>query len=256
VALRAEYHFAAAHRTVPQFKYNSTITPSESFPEELQLETAKTSPYNLVAIPTYGHIIYQIFRQIHLLGIATSLRWKATCSDDTVMRVNISNMILDVEYDMLDISARFSQDRNDKDSDSDIDKNLIAVCDALVTAAQIFLFASLRSIPIGARTVEIFLSRIKVAIQREDLLGIWDRFASHDALLWTLFISAVAAKDRPGQDGILSQLRAVVAVLGIKTQETLEYHLLGIAWADFFERYSAELAKELFRSQSQPLGTG
>jgi hypothetical protein len=237
---------------VPQFEYIPTTTPSESFPEELQLETATTCPYNLVTIPTYGPTIYPIFRRLHLLGIATSLRWKAARNISITLRVNVSNMLLDVEYDMLTTSARFTQDQNDKNSA--VDEHLIAVCDALVTAAQIFLFASLRSIPMGARTVEIFLTRIKIAIKRENLLDTWDKFASHHALLWTLFISAAASTNRPQYSDIISELKAVMALLDIKTQKTLEYHLLHIAWADFFELCSAELAKELFTNHSQPLG--
>ena len=167
------------------------------------------------------------------------------------MRVNISNMLLDVEYDMLVLSARFGKERKDKESE--IDEELIDVCDVLLTGGQIFLFVSLRALPVGARVVEIYLSRIMAAIRRDNLLEIWNKFASYDALLWALFMSTVAATNRPERDTIISYLREVVAVLGIKNQEILEVHLVGMAWADFFLSYSAEVSKEIFRARSQPL---
>jgi hypothetical protein len=244
----AEHHFAAAHRTVPPFRYVATIVPSEDFPEDLQLETAKTCPYCLVGIPEYGHAVYQIFRRIHLLGIATSLRWKATRNVGIMMRVNISNMLLDVEYDMLVLSAQLGKERKDKETE--VDEDLSFICDALVTASQIFLFVSLRSLPVGARVVEIYLSRAMAAIGRDNLLEMWNKYASYDALLWALFMSMVAATNRPEREAIVAHLREVVAMLGIKSQEALEKHLAGIAWADFFLSYSADVAKELFRSRS------
>jgi len=234
---------------VPLSQYAPTPT-SHSFPEELELETAKICPYNLVTIPTYGPTVYHIFRRLHLLGIATSWRWKATRNVSVAMRVNISNMLLDAEYDMLVTSARFAQDRADRESG--IDEELIAVCDGLVTAAQIFLFAALRTMPIRARIVEIYLSRLKLCLERERLLETWNVYASHDALLWVLFISAVAATGRPERENIVSELREVVALLGIKSQESLEQHLMGFAWADFFVQYLGGVANELFRSRSEP----
>jgi hypothetical protein len=157
-------------------------------------------------------------------------------------------MLLDVEYDMLSLSSRLGKQRKEKENDIDLD--LISVCDTLVTGSQIFLFVSLRALPVGARVVEIYLSRIMVAIRRDDLLEVWNKFASYDALLWALFMSMVAATNRPEKDSIVAYMREVVAVLGIKCQEALEVHLTGMAWADFFLSYSADVAKELFRSRS------
>lgn len=244
----AEHHFAAAHRTVPLFRYVPTNVPTEGFPEDLQLETAKTCPYSLVEIPEYGHTIYQIFRRIHLLGIATSLRWKATRNLGIGMRVSISNMLLDVEYDMLVLSAKLGKDRKEKEPQ--LSKSLISICDVLVTASQIFLFVSLRALPVGARVVEIYLSRLTAAIRDDHLLESWNQFASYNALLWGLFMGIVAATHRPEKESIMTCLREVAAVLGIKSQDVLERQLEAMAWADFFGFYSADVAKELFRSRS------
>jgi hypothetical protein len=247
-----ENHFATAHRTVPSFKYVPTSKPSQGFPEELQLETAKTCPYTLVKIPEYGHTIYHIFRRIHLLGIATSSRWNATRNIGIAMRVNISDMILEAEYDMLSLSAQLGKERKAKESE--IDEELIAVCDALITGAQIFLFLSLRAMPVGARVMEIYLSRMMAAMRRDNLLDMWDRLASYDALLWALFMAVAAAMKRPESDAVMSYTREVVAVLEIEDRETLEVHLGNVAWADFFSSCSNEMARVLFRCRSRPWG--
>lgn len=165
------------------------------------------------------------------------------------MRVNISNMLLDVEYDMLVLSSQSGKER--KERDSLVSGDLVSIIDVLVTGSQIFLFTSLRALPVGARVVEIYLTRIMQAIQQpSNLLASWKEWASYDALLWGLFMGIVAATNRPEKEYIVTLLREVVAVLGIKSQETFEMHLKGMAWADFFEFYSKEASKELFRSRS------
>lgn len=261
----AEHHYAAAHRIVPPSRYEPTLIPSPGFPESLELETAKSCPYSLVDIPEYGHAIYQIFRRIHLLGIATSAQWKVRSDMGMEMRVCISNLLIDVEFDMLVLSAQMG-----KEKDPTIRPDLIAVTDILVTGAQIFLFTALRALPVGARVVEIYLGRIVFAIdilqqrqqqpnqpnqhaiieQSNNLLTRWKQFANHDALLWSLFMAMVAATSRPEKDSMIACLREVIAVLGMKDLESLELCLKRVAWADSFEIHSKEVGKEVFRSRS------
>ncbi|KAE9966372.1 hypothetical protein EG328_008987 [Venturia inaequalis] len=259
----AEHHYAAAHRTVPPARYEPTLIPSPGFPESLELETAKSCPYSLVDIPEYGHAIYQIFRRIHLLGIATSAQWKASSQTRVDMRVCISNLLLDVEFDMLVLSAQLGKEEKEKDTTTSHD--LISVIDILVTGSQIFLFTALRALPVGARVVEIYLSRIVLALnklqhqqqqqqfnrhyQLSTLLQSWKRVSTYESLLWGLFMGMVAATNRPEKESIAALIREVVAVLGIKSQESLESHLKGMAWAEFFELYSKEVGRDILRSR-------
>lgn len=180
------------------------------------------------------------------------------------LRVCISNLLLEVEYDMLVLSARLGKERKESDRDSSnvsqISADLISIIDILVTGSQIFLFTALRALPVGARVVEIYLSRIMQAIRQlqklpqtsnsNGLLGSWKVFAGYDALLWGLFMGMVAATERPEKDSLVTLLREVIAILGIKNLEMLEACLKGIAWADFFEGYAKSVGKEVFRSRS------
>jgi len=101
--------------------------------------------------------------------------------------------------------------------------------------------------------VEIYLLRLKVALDRERLIESWQNYASLEGLLWVLFIAGCAATGRPERDYILSELRCVVATLGIKDKDTLERNLIGFAWSDFFAQYLEQTCNDLFRSRTEPL---
>ena len=210
---------------------------------------AQTYPYSLTTINTYGHNIYNIFRHLHILGIATSNVWMALRNESLDFRFAISNMLLENEYDMLAMSARLRQESLDGIED----EGLIAICDALVTAAQLFLFAALRFMPIGTRMVDIHLSRLRTSLQRPRLLEMWETYASLDALLWTLSISATAAMGRPERGVIMSELRNVCDILRIGSKETMIQHLKTFAWSDYWELASHAVFAELFTHKSEPV---
>lgn len=180
------------------------------------------------------------------------------------MRVCISNLLLEVEFDMLVLSAQVGKEEKEKDTTTSLD--LISVIDILVTGSQIFLFTALRALPVGARVVEIYLSRIVLALnklqhqqqqqqrpnrhhQPSTFLQSWKRVSTYESLLWGLFMGMVAATNRPEKESIIALVREVVAVLGIKSLESLESHLKGMAWADFFELYSKEVSRDILRSR-------
>jgi hypothetical protein len=239
---RAEFHYAASQRKPPPYRY--VPTNLADFPEELLLEAAKISPSSLINMQSHGGTMYNIFSRIHRLGFATSASWASI-----VPRVAISNLLLDAEYDMLLLSSQL-----DPDCASSTGENMevIFISDALVTSAQIFAFVALRSMPIRARIVEIYLSRLQAALERPDLIQNWQTHCSLQALLWTLFISATAATDRPARYLIISELRTVTATLRLKNQAEVRDALKEFGWSDFFEGYNQAICYEIFRRHTEP----
>ncbi|KAF2423725.1 hypothetical protein EJ08DRAFT_440158 [Tothia fuscella] len=237
----SEFHFAAAHRIPSPFQYISA-TYAE-FPEDLLTEAVKTSPTSLITLPVYGGTIYNIFRRIHRLGLSVSFPWMPF-----VDRVAISNLLLETEYDMLLLSSQVGSDSTKPERDED----LIAFADALVTAAQIFVFVALRNMPVRARIVEIYFSRLRPVLERSDLIAKWQAYCSSEALLWALFMTASAARGNPERAAVLAEIKRVAALLGLRTGDEVEHALRSIAWADFFRIECDAICVETFRRQSEP----
>lgn len=244
--VRAEFHYAAANRLMSPYIYIPAT--QASFPEDLLLAAAKTAPTQLINIPVYGIPLYNIFRRIHRLGLATSLPWIPSMN-----LVAISNTLLETEYDMLSLSSSVGPERTDGGKHS-LEENgeLVSIVDALCTCGQIFAFLALRSMPIRARIVEIYLGRLHAALSRPNLLVFWAEYSSVEALLWTLFIAATAATGRPERGLIMAQIRLVNAELGVRDQHAFEHVLKGFAWADFFKSYQELVCLEVFRRWSEP----
>jgi hypothetical protein len=161
-------------------------------------------------------------------------------------------MILDTEYDMLLLSSQLDPDSVNLSSQEENSSDLVFIADALVTSAQIFTFVALRSMPIRARVVEIYLARLKRALERPNLIEIWQEHCCLEALLWTLFISASAATGRPEKHLIISELRTVAATLHLRGQDAVKEVLKGYAWSDFFDGYNQAVCYEVFRRQTEP----
>jgi hypothetical protein len=242
---RAEYHYAASQREAPPYRYAPATFAD--LPEELLLETAKTTPSSLINMQIYGGTMYNIFRRIHRLGLAVSMPWAPTVS-----RVAISNVLLDTEYDMLVVASQLDPNSAGAATSAEIDIEIIFMADALITAAQIFTFVALRAMPIRARIVEIYLSRLKAALERPNLLENWQEHCSLKALLWTLFITASAATGRPERFLVIAKLRTITASLHLRGQDAVKDVLKEFAWSDFFEGYNQAICYEVFRRQTEP----
>jgi hypothetical protein len=242
-SFRCEFHYAAAHRLASPHKF-VPATQAE-FPEDLLLEVARTSPTSLISIPVYGSAIYNILRRMHRLGLAISIPWIPFVS-----RVAISNLLHETEYDMLQLSSQLGPDRERTDPAQN--EQLVAITDALVTAAQLFAFIAVRNMPVRARIVEIYLSRLRPALDRPNLADVWRKYCSLEALLWTLFMTAAAASARPERTLIITEIRVVAAMLHLKDRNGVEQVLRNFAWADMMAEDCSLTCTEIFRRRSAP----
>lgn len=149
---------------------------------------------------------------------------------------------------MLLLSSQLGPDR----AEPAINEDVLSIADALVTAAQLFAFVAVRNMPIRARLIEIYLSRLKPALERPNLTDVWGQHCSLEALLWTLFMAATGASGRPERVIILTEMRIVAAMLHLKDRNSVEQVLRNYAWADCFADECSMTCSDLFRRQSAP----
>jgi hypothetical protein len=236
---RAEYHYAAAKRQISPLKYIPSI--DVTFENDLLVEAAKTSPLSLLNIELYGSSIHSIFSRVQQLGLATSKPWASRAD-----RVAISNTILETEYDMLLLSFELNPGDRDGAARRKANLDIVYIADALITSAQAFIFIALRTMPIGVRIVEIYLSRVRTALEEDRLHDVWRKHCSMEALLWTLFICTAAATGKVQRVYFLVELKRVCTVLLLTDREGMELVLRKFAWSDFFAPHSEIICKEIF----------
>lgn len=213
------YHYAAAHRELPFYRVEPSITAD--FPEELLLEAAKSAPTSILNIPSHGFEIYNILHRIHLLGLAISYPWLGNVS-----RIAVSNTLHEADYDMLALSAQLT-------AEGETNRTETNVAECLLFASQIFLYSALRLIPLETRTCQTFLQRLMTALERENLLEAWREQCSLEALLWTVCMGLITAAGKPAQLWLRVRMEELVHLLQVADFEDLEGILKNYAWSDY-----------------------
>jgi hypothetical protein len=224
-------------------------TINATFEDDLLAEASMNCPFILLNIKTYGPSIYSIFRRIRRLGLSTTKPWA-----DRADRVAISNTLFDTEHDILLLSSQLRPDTKNKRSNEQKNPDIISIADVLITSAQLFIFLAIRAMPIQVRVVEIQLGRIQAAIERDHLQEIWQEHCSIEALLWTLFVSAVAATGRPERSRFIAELRAVSTGLPVSNRRGMELTLRKFGWSDFLGQNTHTICEEIFGYQFESIG--
>jgi hypothetical protein len=111
-----------------------------------------------------------------------------------------------------------------------------SVAEALLAAAQIFVYAALREVPPRARIFRVLLERLRVAIDRPNVckLALWRKARNLNTLLWVLVVASSVATAPSERTWWISELIDVVADLGIASQAELEGFMTRVAWTDVF----------------------
>ncbi|KAF1992238.1 hypothetical protein K402DRAFT_344394 [Aulographum hederae CBS 113979] len=230
----AENHFSAAHRTLPVHQY-LPISPTLSYPPALLVHAAASTPNCLLNLSLNGPQVFNIYYRIQQIGLAASSQWLPT-----VNRVVIADALLAVEYLVLRMDARdegsgegFVQGGVDVDLELDvIDADAKAVVEALMAAAQIFLYAGIRLVPIVLRIYSLLVSRLRDALGQLRLWEVWERECGGRPLLWVLFMGCLAGQKRGPWQWFVAQSASVAETLGLETPEDYKELLKTIAWTD------------------------
>jgi len=211
------YHYAAIVRDMPFYHLEISITGE--YPEALLLEAARSAPTSILSIPTHGFEIYNILHRIHRLGLAVSPPWFGK-----VDRVAVSNTLHDAEYDMIMLSMKLAAEEDGPYSEPNI-------ASALLVASQLFLYAALRMIPVSSRSCEVFVGRLIVALNREDLFEAWAEQCSLEALLWVVCMGLLVASDK-SRSWLQQQMEETVQLLQIRDYDDMEDILKNYAWSN------------------------
>lgn len=221
---RAEYHSAAAGRRLPCFQYCS-VDADKHFPDALLEQAAITSPTSALNIPRHRFEVFNIIYRLHRLGLAISLEWFSQVS-----RLVISDRLHEVEYLILKFLAKNYTSRCD---DADLENESIS--EAIILAGHIFLFGAIRVVPTPMKIFDIFLARLRVALDNTKS-ETWQELSLQDLRLWVLFIGAVASQVRPEiLEYFVVQITADLVSRPV-AKSTLEHKLKGTAWADDYCR--------------------
>ena len=127
----------------------------------------------------------------------------------------------------------------DQDADYEVRKMLAdgaSVTEALLAAAQIFVYAALREIPPQTKIFSVLLERLRVAIDQPgmSMVARWKEARNLITLLWVLVVASSVATEAYERAWWIGRLSNVVQELGIKSQTELEGVLVRVAWTDVF----------------------
>jgi len=241
IATRVDFHTATVFRTAPAFPLIHLDPDTRPLPDALLEEAVCTSPTSLLQLSVGAIECFNIFYRLHRLALAISARW--ICK---VSRLAFSTLVYETEHMILSVPD-YSRDfvdfdletRDEQDEDCE-ERRMLAdgasVAEALLAAAQIFVYAGLREIPAQAKIFGVLLERLRVAIDRrnEFMIGIWRKAKHLNTLLWVLVVASSVAVESHERRWWISQLSDVAAELGIASQTELEGFLTRVAWTDVF----------------------
>lgn len=246
IVSRPGYHYAAATRSIPFYRYVPTEVghPNPPIPEQLLFDAVKDIPYGLALINKHGHSLYHIFRRLHIITVALEPPWDATNTSDVDIRFAMSNLVFEAEYDLIMLSYQLKADTSAPLLGR---VGLLDVCDSLCAAAQILIFSGIRMMPLAARFVDLQMVRLSRALHSEELIENWKSYASAESLLWTLAVTAVAANGRAEYIPAVALLRRLCAALQIIDVEDMVSRLKCFVWSSDYDKLGRSVLNDLFQ---------
>ncbi|KAJ4289209.1 hypothetical protein N0V90_011551 [Kalmusia sp. IMI 367209] len=239
--LWVDIHTAMVFRTPPSFPEVRLDLGTPPFPDDLLEEAAYTSPTSLLRLAIFAIECFNIFYRLHRLALAISSRWIRKVS-----RWTLSNLLYETEYMLLSIPDHsrnfldFDLETKDEQDNTYTDRANVAdaasVIEALLAAAQIFIYASLREVPLKAPLFSILLERLRIALDRVNVstLGVWAKVNNSHMLLWILVVASSVASASGSRVWWIARLYEVIDKLGIQSFAELQGALERVAWTDVF----------------------
>jgi hypothetical protein len=238
-----DFHAATAFHTapmLPQIQLDPDIPP---LPDSLLEDAVYTSPTSLLQLSLASVDLFNIFYRLHRLAIATSSHWLPK-----VHRQTLSDLLYEAQYTILSVTdysrvyLEFDCDSRSTEAFSE-DKqrratlaNSASVVEALLAAAQIFLYAALRELPPRAKIFKILPARLKSALDRPgvNMTAVWRIERNLNMLLWALVVAACVVQDREARSWWVQKAAQVCRALRVTCTKALQGILETVAWTDVF----------------------
>lgn len=131
-----------------------------------------------------------------------------------------------IDFDLEGIGSGEEWEARRRDADA------AAVVEGLLSAAQIFVYASLRGLPRNAKVFGILLERVRRALDRpaaRSLCEIWNEQGNANVLLWVLVMACSVTGDRGWYS---ERLGEVLNEMGHETRLDMAMVLRHVAWVD------------------------
>ena len=238
---RVDFHTATVFRAPPTFPLIRKDIDATPFPDALLEEAAYTSPTSMLQLSVASIDCFNIFYRLHRLALAVSTRWIQNVSRNaySTLLYETEHMILSVPDHSQDFIHFEPGTEEDQDADYEVRKMLAdgaSVTEALLAAAQIFVYAALREIPPQTKIFSVLLERLRVAIDQPgmSMVARWKEARNLITLLWVLVVASSVATEAYERAWWIGRLSNVVQELGIKSQTELEGVLVRVAWTDVF----------------------
>ncbi|KAL1641942.1 hypothetical protein SLS58_005778 [Diplodia intermedia] len=185
-----EFYYRIRHMTVPVL--HQELSPESlqqcraSFPPALQHEALRRHRLGQRRLPRVGADLDLILLHLHHLSIVQDPAW-GPHADRAAMR----NLLYDCEHKLLVILAAPPSSKPDRGEDDASVSPARRVRSAVAQAAQMFLLAALREMPLRRALYDLLAERLTATICVPDAVDQWMRVAHLHSLVWVLFVGWV-----------------------------------------------------------------
>ncbi|KAH7084150.1 hypothetical protein FB567DRAFT_528483 [Paraphoma chrysanthemicola] len=236
-----DFHTAAAFHMPPSFPQIRLDPDAPPLPDKVLEKAALTSPTSLLQLSMAAIDCFNIFYRLHRLAIAASSYWRSQ-----VNPLTLSNLLYETEYiilsvpdcsrDFLDFDLETKPERDKDLQDRDNTAHAASVVEALLAAAQIFVYAALRELPTNAKIFAILLERLRIAVARPSIctIYVWKKERQLHMLLWTFVVACSVAPAGECRSWWIERLTDIIVDMKIRSRFDLEMVLQRVAWVDTY----------------------
>jgi hypothetical protein len=228
-----DFHLCTVYRRIPSFPYVQFSSEAATLPNELLEEAAYTSPTSLLQLDVGALECFNIFYRLHRVSLAMCEKWVGRVS-----RGVMSDMLYESEYAILsvpDYSSSFDHGTGTLNGSRYARADAGSVVEAILAAAQIFIYAVLRDIPTNTRIFTILLQRLRSALDlgsNTSLLSVWRLCQNLNILLWVLVVATSVKSPGRTRAWWVAILAHVCGELEIESLEGIRVALMHVAWLD------------------------
>jgi hypothetical protein len=229
-----DFHLCTVFHTKPSFAYIHFNSDTTALPNELLEEAAYTSPTSLLQLDMSAIECFNIFYRLHRLSLGMCEKWVGRMDRGT-----LSDLLYEVNFAILTV-PRFSASFLDFEHETGTHHaehharaDASNVVEAILAAAQIFIYAALCDIPTTTKIFSILLERLRIALPpSNNVLLVWRSRKNLNMLLWVLVVALSVQPLGPSRAWWIGKLMDVTHEMEIENMSELEVVLKHIAWVD------------------------